>query len=300
MREEERYQPGLARNENLVKQLKELQQNPRSMVFMALAETYRAENLPHQALEILEEGLGNHPGIAGALVAKARCLFDLRRFGEAAAACKEILQSNPENIKARKLQADIFVRLGQRKAAIRALTAIVTRFPQDKEAVRSLEELEGLEAGPLFPPERLSRASVDIPPALGRISDFQVGSFSESLAAIPRGVELPDPREAREEEEEEEEEVGSEPAFATRTIAELYLRQGLKRKAIRVLRKILIEEPLHVWAREALQDLGSGGIVLPAQKSQASSRRGLLEAKAKLLERLLARVRLGKTQAGSA
>lgn len=303
MVDREPYRPGLGQNQPLVQQLKELQKNPRSLVFVTLAESYRSENLPHQALDILEEGLAFHPGLASALIVKARCLFDLRRFGEASAVCREILQANPANIKAQKLQADIFVRLGQRKAAIRALTRVVTLFPQDREAVKALEELENLETGSFVPPERISRASVDsLPAPLGRIDDFQVGSFRETLAAIPAEepaapevlapVEPPAPVQ-----DLEPDDGAPEPTFATRTIAELYLRQGLQRKARKVLRKILQDDPTHAWARETLQDLGSDGIVPLAQKPSIDSRRTALAAKARLLERMLAQVRLRRAPA---
>lgn len=308
MQEKEPYRPGLVRNRNLVEQLKELQKNPRSLVFVSLAEAYRAEGLPHQSLEILEEGLHFHPGMASALIAKARCLFDLRRYGEASAECREIIRQNPSNIKAHKLLADICVRLGQRRAAIRALTQVVTLYPQDLEAVRALEELENLEAKQFIPPERISRASVDTPPpALGKIDDFQVGSFRESLASIPEQlaegmlpplaaapaleVARPVPLPSKEEADEP-----GEPTFATRTIAELYLRQGLKRKAEKVLRKLLQDEPGNSWARETLQDLGTDEIVLPVRKPQVDPRRAALTAKAKVLERMLAQVRLRKAR----
>lgn len=301
MIDREPYRPGLVRNQNLVQQLKELQRNPRSLVFVSLAELYRSEGLPHQALEILEEGLGHHRGLASAVLSKARCLFDLRRFGEAAAVCREILRSNPNNIKAHKLLADVFVRLGQRKAAIRSLTRVVSLFPQDGEAVRALEELENLEASTIIPPARITaRASVDSPPRPpGRISDFQVESFGESLAAIPSLESVPkeiahEQDEVEAGETDEVERDGPEPTFATRTIAELYLRQGLKGKAERVLRKILQEDPANPWARETLQDLGSDEIVLPAQQPQFQARRAALKAQARALERLLAQVRLRK------
>ncbi|HEY8279431.1 MAG TPA: tetratricopeptide repeat protein [Bdellovibrionota bacterium] len=304
----EPYRPGLVRNQGLLKQLKELQRNPKSLIFVSLAESYRAESLPQQALEILEEGLDHHPSLASALVCKARCLFDLRRFAESSAVCREVLKQNPENIKAQKLQAEIYVRLGQRQAAVRALTRVVSLFPQDSEAVKALEELENLDSASIVPPERLSSASADqVPTPPGRISDFQVGSFSESLAAIPANLGMqaiaafeaeaeldagPDPV---------AEDDGAEPTFATRTIAELYLRQGLKAKAVKVLRKILQEDPGNDWARETLQDLGSNGIVLPApDKSSTDLRRTALSAKAQLLERMLAQVRLRKQSAGHA
>lgn len=298
MADKETYRPGLGQNQPLVQQLKELQRNPRSLVFVTLAENYRVERLPHQALDILEEGLAFHPGLASALIVKARCLFDLRRFAEASAVCREILGANPANIKAQKLQADIFVRLGQRRAAIRALTKVVSLFPQDREAVKALEELEGLETKVIVPPARLSRASTDASPqSLGRIVDFQVGSFSETLASIPAEVpaapmEAPTPMAAVLAYSDETEDQSPEPTFATRTIAELYLRQGLKAKAMKVLKKILQEDPGHAWARETLQDLSSGGIVPLAQKPPVDSRRAALAVKARMLEQMLAQVRL--------
>lgn len=302
MIDREPYRPGLVRNQNLVQQLKELQRNPRSLVFVSLSELYRAEGLPHQALEILEEGLGHHPGLASAVMSKARCLFDLRRFAEASVVCREILRSNPDNIKAHKLLADIFVRLGQRKAAIRSLTRVVSLFPQDREAVKALEELENLETGVIVPTERMhSRASIDSAPRPpGRISDFQVGSISESIAAIPADIKTPMPAtievSARPAQPAEQEDDGVEPTFATRTIAELYLRQGLRQKATKVLRKILQEEPTNQWARETLQDLGSDGIVLPAQQSRIQAQRAALKAQARALERMLAQVRMRKSR----
>jgi tetratricopeptide (TPR) repeat protein len=305
MPEIEPYKPGLVRNRGLIEQLKEFQRNPRSLVFVSLAESYRAEGLPHQALDILEEGLAVHPGLASGILARARCLFDLRRYAEALGVVQEALLTNPQNLKARKIQAEIYVRLGQRKAAIRALTEVVSLYPQDVEAVRALEELENLAGGRLVPAEKVGRASVDSAPPSGRIEDFQVGPLGDSLAAIGAlgggsdwedtvdtgslsvAPESPGGDAVTGESPLEE----AEPTFATRTIAELYLRQGLKGKAIKVLRKILRDDSANSWARETLQELESDGIVLPA-KPQVRKRPTSLERRAKALEVLLARVRL--------
>lgn len=301
MAEIEPYKPGLVRNQGLLQQLKEFQRNPRSLVFVALADSYRQEGLPHQALEILEEGLTFHPGLASAVIAKARCLFELKRYAEALAETQAATRTNPQNLKAFKLQAEIYVRLGQRKAAIRALTHVVGLYPQDVEAVRSLEQLENLEARQFIPVQNISRASVDTMPPAGKIEDFQVGSIGESFSSI--GVEEPREEEPKLEavqpakpaplpvvEEAEE----AEPTFATRTIAELYLRQGLKGKALRVLRKMAREDSANQWARETLQELESDEIVLPAKPQQAPKQSSSLQKRAKALEMMLARVRLLK------
>jgi tetratricopeptide (TPR) repeat protein len=308
MAEIEPYKPGLVRNQGLLQQLKEFQRNPRSLVFVALADSYRQEGLPHQALEILEEGLAYHPGLASAVIAKARCLFELKRYAEALAETQAATRTNPQNLKAFKLQAEIYVRLGQRKAAIRALTHVVGLYPQDVEAVRSLEQLENLEARQFIPVQNIARASVDTAPSAGRIEDFQVGSIGESLSSIGfeeqkeetppleavQPVPLPQNQAASIPSLAPDDSEEAEPTFATRTIAELYLRQGLKAKAVRVLRKMAREDSTNQWARETLQELESDEIVLPAKPQQAPKPSSSLQKRAKALEMMLARVRLLK------
>lgn len=286
------YRPGLGQNRPLVEQLKEFQRNPRSLVFVSLAESYRAENLPEQALEILEEGLAFHPGLASAVLAKARCLFDLRRYAEALEVTRGAISVNPENLKAHKLQAEIYVRLGQRKAAIRSLAKVVMLYPQDAEASKALTELENIESG-RSKPEAAPAPKAELPPASGRIEEFQVGSFGESLAEIVRAPEpAPAPREVAFNPADIDD--GQEPTFATRTIAELYLRQGLRTKASRVLRKILAQDPGNAWARETLQVLESDGIVPRTPRGPEPRPSDSLAKRASALEQMLARVRLLK------
>jgi tetratricopeptide (TPR) repeat protein len=286
MSDVEQYKPGLGRNQSLVNQLKEFQRNPRSLVFVALAESYRQQGLPNQALEIIEEGLPHHEGLASAILCRARCLYDVRRYADALNDTRSLLASNPNNVRAYKLEAEIYVRLGQRKAAMRALTRVVSLFPQDVEAIRALEQLENLELKQKIPTQRISRASLDTAPSQGKIEEFQVGNFSESLAAINNEVDQ------HVEIEESQDHELEEPTFATRTIAELYLRQGLEGKARKVLRKLLREDPRNAWAREVLQELESDGIVLSASNKNVTRLDAALQKKAKFLERLLAQVRL--------
>jgi tetratricopeptide (TPR) repeat protein len=304
MGEKEPYKPGLGKNRNLVDQLKELQRNPRSLVFVSLAEMYRLEGLPHQALDILDEGLSYYPGLASAVLARARCLLDLRRYAEGLAEIQVALQGNPQNLRAHKLQAEIYVRLGQRRAAIRALTQVVTLYPQDIEAVRALEELENLESKTEIPLRGMSRASVDTPSAKGKIEEFQIGSIAESWRALdgieaaeaesesitPRPTASASPGPSGTEADLDSD---TEPTFATRTIAELYLRQGLTQKAIRVLRKMLRDNPANPWARETLQELETDGILAPTAEPKPPEETAL-QRKAKALERLLSRVRMMK------
>ena len=298
----EHYKPGLGKNQGLVHQLREFQRNPRSLIFVSLAESYRQEGLPHQALEILDEGLGHHPGLASAVVARARCLFDLKRYAEALAETQLALRNNGQNLKAHKLQAEIYVRLGQRKAAMRSLSQVLSLYPQDSEAARSLEELESLEKRQNAPAERSPRPA-SAPVSLGRIEDFQVGSLAESMAQVGQKEEA-EAKKALHSKPTVAYDAGalkpslaekprdSELTLATRPLAEHYLQAGMVEKARQVLAE-LARNPADQWARETLQDLSSDGIVLPAQP-HPRKRSESLKKKARALERMLAAVRLMK------
>ena len=246
------------------------------------------EGLPAQSLEILEEGFAFHPGLPSAMLCKARCLFDLKRYSEALKTIDSILNKNAENIRALKLRAEISIRLGQKKAAVLTLRKVVLLFPQDKDALKSLEELSEIEskAAELIPPE--SRRPAD--EKLGEINEFKVEPVRKSFSELIDVPNIPAPKVELQKVKyvENDEEPQSEPTFATRTIAELYLRQGLTAKAKKVLRRMISDEPSNKWAREALQELETDGIVLPETKNSRPIR---LEKKAKVLERILAQFR---------
>lgn len=307
------YRPGLEKNRELVDLLKEFQKNPSSLVFLPLAEAYRKEGLLEQSLEIVEEGLVYHPELPSALLIKARVYMQERKYADALGTIRQILKKNSENIKALKLGAEVCLLLGQRSAAMRYLEKVVVLFPQDVESVRALEELENIESNRKIPIQQITRASSDfVAHEPGRIEDFHVSEMEENMRMMtteiaagdfvveeievesnPRAVELESARQDAAE---------YEPTFATRTVAELYLRQGLKAKAVRVIKKMLQVDAANSWAIETLQDLESDGIVptsdLVAKKpALALKTKEKKSPKVATLERLLAKVRLLRAEA---
>ena len=289
MIQSDRYKIGLAKDQSLVKLLQEFQRNPRSLSFVALAEQYRKQGLLAQALDILQEGLVFHPDLSSALVLQARIFFEQRKFASALEITDKILRKNSENVKAHKLRAEVFTRLGQRKQAVAALDIVVSLFPNDKEAIQALEELENLEFQQEIDRKRLhSRAYVELAPAKGKVEEFQVGSIAPLFATAPKNeASIQAGRGVSELEDEAASTDQEEPAIATKTIAELYLRQGLKTKAVKVLKKMLQQDPKNSWARETLQELETNGIVPPRDPSTRKEHH--LAKKARFLEQLLLR-----------
>lgn len=278
----EPYSPGFSKDQGLVKQLQEFQKNPRSLVFVALAENYRKRGLLQQADEILNEGLVVHPDLSSALLLKAKIAFDQKKYASALDQLERLLQKNQDNVRAHKFKAEIFLRLGQRRAAMRALESVLRLFPQDLEAVKSLEELENLESDVKVDVRKISTVSSDSLRTSGKVEEFHVCNLHGPGARIETETLISEASAPM----DEEDAVGQMPAIATRTIAELYLRQGLKKRAVAVLRRMLEEDPGHVWARESLQELEINGIV-PQKTGPVRSPRERLEAKARVLETML-------------
>lgn len=277
---------------NLEEKIRLLQSRPGSLSFAAVAEELRLSGRSQEALRVLDDGLRFHPGLISARVIAAQCKAELRRFADALSDLDLILEEAPENLKARKLRAEIFLLLNQHKPAMDELTGIVSRYPQDTESVRALEKLEDFLFGPVADSRFAIRASVDAASRgpVEEVSGFQVSPVANLWApAEPTGgvsfpVE-PEPAPAVPAVQSD-----SEPTFATRTIAELYMRQGLEAKARKVLELLVHQNPLDQWAREALRKLNEQSRLSNpglSAKTAGSSKK----EKIRRLERFLAAVR---------
>src|SRR3989344_1654935 len=248
--------------------LREFQKDPSSLVFISLAETYRKQGLLRQALEICNEGLLFHPGLASAMVLRAQCYFDQRKYANCLAELASIINENPENIKALKLRAQVHLHLGQDAAAQKVLEQILQIIPKDIDAHRFLEEIENKNFQQDVPVQNIVAVSSDT--NFNNVQDFEI----KSLVNI---------REIDESSGDDE-----EIAFATRTIAELYIRQGLKQKAKVTLRKILQENAADFWAQNKLAEL-EGKFLVDALGQDG--RLMQLQKKAEILKKLLNQVR---------
>ncbi|NUM88019.1 MAG: hypothetical protein HUU37_02340 [Bdellovibrionales bacterium] len=271
-------EPGVTSLEDRIQVLK---RRPGSLSFASVAEELRLAGRHQEALHVLEEGLRFHPTLISARVVAAQCKAELRRFADALSDLDLALEEAPENLKARKLRAEIYILLHQHKPAMRELTDIVGRYPQDTDSVQALEKLEDFLFGPVADSRFAWRASSDAirprPVAEEQVEAFHVASVGE--------VNTP----PQEQPQEIPAEPTEEPAFATRTIAELYMRQGLEVKARRVLETLLRQNPTDTWARDALRKLNEQSRLSNSTLSAKTARSSKME-RIRRLERFLAAV----------
>src|SRR5437762_1276050 len=74
-----------------------------SRIFLQLAEEYRRRGLHAEAIEVLETGLGYHPGYLAAQVALGRCRLEIGDVETAVAVFERVLTQDPTQAVASRL-----------------------------------------------------------------------------------------------------------------------------------------------------------------------------------------------------
>ncbi len=109
---------------------------PESFVFARLADAHRKAGNSARALEILEQGLERHPAYLSAHIVYARCLMDLGRAGEAAAAWTRVLDLDQHNLVALRELAELALEANQREDALRWSERLLQIDPLSEDAER--------------------------------------------------------------------------------------------------------------------------------------------------------------------
>lgn len=237
--------------------------NPDSLVFARLADAYRKAGDPNRALEVLESGISRHRDYASAHIVRARTLIDLGRPGAAEEAFLRVLELDGGNL-----------------VALRGLAALA-RERGDLAGVRQwFQRISGLDSAATDHAEE-DPNSVPAVPEDPDDSDLREHTTDWHL---PSGVEpLPRPKEEWWTPDEKatslvgeavdvestaagatdawwfEDPGAQEPSedgdLLTRTMAELYEKQGLYEEAAAIYRELLTDRPSDEGLRTALAGL---------------------------------------------
>lgn len=108
---------------------------PRSKVFITLAEEYGKTGMWEEAVAVLEDGLKIYPGFITAMVALGRAYEQLNQQVEAKAILEEAIKLSPDNLRAHRILAKLYVAQGAKEAAIRSCNVILSLHPYDQEAL---------------------------------------------------------------------------------------------------------------------------------------------------------------------
>ena len=233
-------------------------ENPRRY-FAPLANEYRKAGDPEQAIAICRAHLAQQPGHMSGHVVYGQALYDARRTEEAQGVFEKALALDPDNAIVLRHLGDIAREKGEDTEARHWYTRALEADPGDKEIAAYIAELaEPLtEAAPIqveppvepavaaeasemivqdFPAEEPRDLEIEMPEP---VREPEVGAHPQF---VPIPEELP-PAPAEEDVTWRKTPPHEDSPFVTRTMAELYAKQGYREAALDVYRQLALHHP---------------------------------------------------------
>ncbi|MEO0205729.1 MAG: tetratricopeptide repeat protein [candidate division WOR-3 bacterium] len=125
--------------------------DPKSRIFVQLADAYRKNNMVDEALEVLKQGLQYHPQYPLAYLILGKCYFDKRMYAQSKEALEKTIEFDPINIVALRTLAQVCDALRDEACQLKAYKGIVSVDPSDEMARNRLKELEARQRkGPVY------------------------------------------------------------------------------------------------------------------------------------------------------
>jgi len=210
------------------------ERDPEGRVFAPLADAYRRQGDLDQALELLHDGLDRHSDFAPALVVAGWVRRDRGEMEAAAAAFEAALELDEENAEALRGIGELAAARGDRPAALESFQRLVDLEPGDREIVARLREIEIEQGEETIPQFEVKVESVP-PDMLPELPPTQLPFTGQSDTLRSEYDEGP----------------------LTRTMADLYARQGLHARALRVYHHLLEQTPDDPGLRELVDAMAA-------------------------------------------
>jgi tetratricopeptide (TPR) repeat protein len=142
----------------IAKLTERISKDPKSKLFVPLAEEYKKAGDIEMAIAVLTEGLKNNPGYVTAKSFLGRLLLDQGKLSEAQEEFEEVIKAIPDNVLAQRKLADIHVLQGRAQEALLFFKAVLAVNPKDPELKALVADIEagrdvrGKIAGPKYKP----------------------------------------------------------------------------------------------------------------------------------------------------
>ena len=222
------------------------ERDPDGRVFAPLADAYRRQGDLVQALELLRDGLDRHSDFAPALVVAGWVRRDRGEMDAAREAFGAALELDEENAEALRGIGELAAARGDRPVALESFQRLVDLEPDDLEVLARLREIEGEEEGTLQVEAEVEGDSVSL--------------YEPPLVALSEPPTIQEPLTAAPDELRSEDYEGP----LTRTMADLYVRQGLHQRALGVYRLLLEQAPDDAGLRERVDAMVALVLTAPA------------------------------------
>ncbi len=133
----------------IAKLTERISRDPKSKLFVPLAEEYKRCGDIEMAIHVLSEGLKNNPGYVTARSFLGRLLFDMGDMASARREFEEVVKAVPDNLLAQKKLGDLHILLGNQTEALKYYKTAHSLNPGDAEISSLVSDLEsGLDVSP--------------------------------------------------------------------------------------------------------------------------------------------------------
>jgi len=126
----------------IAKLTERIAKDPKSKLFVPLAEEYKKAGYIEMAVSVLQEGLKNNPSYVTARSFLGRLLMEAGDLTGAQKELEEVIKSIPDNLLAQRKLADLYVYQGRSSDALQRYRAVLTLNPGDKEIPSLITDLE--------------------------------------------------------------------------------------------------------------------------------------------------------------
>lgn len=216
-----------------------LAKDPKSKLFLPLAEEYAKCGMFEEAMLTLQEGLKHNPGYTGARASLGKVYLKMGQLKEAEAEFNKVLQADAENLVAIKKLAEICGALDKREEAVNYCKKALSLFPKDQEMTNLLASLEA-QSAPAEGPVPVSAKEEPFPETL---------TVEEPLVSPPESVQ----------------EIEAEPEIKIEPVAEpvaIEPEEGQDSEGHKVIKKEVVMEgeervPVYEIGEESGEDLKS-------------------------------------------
>lgn len=119
--------------------------DPKSRIFVQLADAYRKNGMIDEALEVLKQGLKFHPQYPLAHLIMGRCYFDKRQYTQAKESFETVIKFDPQNIVALRTLVQVTENLRDDAGQIAAYKGLLAVDQTDAGAREKLNALEAMQ-----------------------------------------------------------------------------------------------------------------------------------------------------------
>ena len=172
----------------IAKLTERIAKDPKSKLFVPLAEEHKKAGDLEMAIQVLTEGLRSNPGYVTARSFLGRLLIDKGDLAGAQKELEEVIKAIPDNLLAQRKLGDLYVLQGRRDDALKRYKAALALNPSDKELPSLLADLEaGKDVSSRVPRPKVLTAPAAPQAAPASVAPLKPKPVLSSGAAKPAG-----------------------------------------------------------------------------------------------------------------